>query len=138
MSFPDLRYFVASEFDYPDLMDDTTLIQLDKMRETLPDMIMTINSDYRPGSKGWHGRGKAVDCVIRYRATRQPVPIVRQFLIAVRFLWGGIGFYPFWPGPGLHLDTRPMTRYSRRPLWWRDAIGKYHYNIEEAFKCLVG
>lgn len=131
MSFPDLRHFVASEFKYPDLMDETTLKQLDSMRDTLNDMIITINSDYRPGSKGWHGRGKAVDCVIRYRDTRQPVPIVKQFIIASRFLWGGIGFYPYWKDPGLHLDTRPMFRFDRRALWWRDQHGTYHYSVED-------
>lgn len=129
--FSKIKHFSPSEFKYPHLMDETTLIQLDSMRDTLNGMIITINSDYRPGDKGWHGCGKAVDCVIRYRDTRQPVPIAIQFGIAVKFFWTGIGIYPFWNAPGLHLDTRPLHRFDRRPIWWRDKDGDYHYDLEE-------
>jgi hypothetical protein len=74
-----------------------------------------------------HYMGKAVDCVIRDAATRQPFPIVEQFLMALGWCWSGIGFYPHWHSPGLHLDTRPVTRMMPRALWWRDAEGFYHH-----------
>jgi len=131
MSFPDLKHFSKSEFRYPDLMDWTTLRQLDSMRDSLKGMIITINDGYRPCSKGWHGHGKAIDCVIRYRATREPLPIATQLGIAMKFFWSAIGIYPFWNAPGLHLDTRPLSRFDRRPMWWRDKNGEYHYNLEE-------
>lgn len=135
MAFPKLKHFVASEFEYPNLIDETTLRQLDSMRDTLKGKVITINSDYRPGDKGWHGRGKAIDCVIRYRDTRQPLPIAEQLGIAIKFFWSAIGIYPFWNNPGLHLDTRPLGRFDRRPMWWRDKDGEYHYNLE-AILCL--
>ena len=131
MSFPNLKHFKPEEFQYPELLDETLLIQLDSMRDSRDDIIITINCDYRPGDKGFHGIGKAIDCVIRETVSQAPWNILRQFVFANRFLWGGIGFYPFCNTPGLHLDIRPMTRFGRRPLWWRDKEGNYHYDVEQ-------
>jgi len=137
VSFPKLNHFTAEEFSYPELLDETLLIQLDSMRDSRDDIIITINCDYRLNDKGFHGKGKAVDCVVRDAITKAPWNILRQFAFANRFLWGGIGFYPFWNAPGLHLDVRPMLRFGRRPLWWRDEKETYHYDLEDDLSWLV-
>lgn len=121
-----IRHFKPSEFDYPDLIKDSTILMLDSMREHEKGIIITINSDYRPGDPGYHGKGMAVDCVIRNTQTKDPLPIIKQFIMASRYFWSAIGFYPYWNEPGLHLDTRPMTRFARRATWWRDRDGRDH------------
>ena len=140
-NFKGVRHFSPDEFRYPELMDSQTIHLLDRMRDiegARRNIIITINCDYVPPSSGGHApnsmhyRGKAVDCVIRDGRSRRPLPVVEQFLIAIRYQWTGIGFYPFWDDPGLHLDTRPGTRFSPRSMWWRDADGHYKA-VEEYF-----
>lgn len=126
--FPDLKHFKASEFEHPDEIDITLLAMLDGMRDEegpREGIIITVNSDYRPGDVGWHGRGKALDIVIRNSITGDPLPVFKQFLIASRYLFGGIGFYPFWNSPGIHIDNRPRTLYKPTAVWWRDQNGAY-------------
>ena len=125
-----MRHFLPIEFSYPDLMDDHTLNMLDEMRDQEQGIYITINTDYRPGDPRWHGKGKALDLVIRSQATREALPLLQQFLIANRYLWTGIGVYPYWNTPGLHVDTRPMRVYGRKAFWWRDAEGKYRNILE--------
>jgi len=48
--------------------------------------------------------------------------LLDQWLWAERFPWQGIGLYPFWRVPGLHLDLGPRAYPGR---WWRDAVGTY-------------
>jgi len=39
---------------------------------------------------------------------------------------GGIGIYPHWHNPGLHIDVRPSDHYASGARWWRDRYGGYH------------
>lgn len=95
-----LKYFKPSEFQYPEKMDDELLIYLDMLREEV-DKPIIIHSDYRPGDKGQHGLGLAVDIHIK------DMNVIDQFLCAERTgLFKGIGVYPRWNNPGLHLDIR--------------------------------
>ena len=65
----------------------------------------------------FHGLGMAVDLHI------SGMNIIDQFIAASRFPeFTGIGIYPNWNNPGLHLDIRQT---SFRALWWRDSEGKY-------------
>lgn len=138
----EIRYFTREEFNHPDKLEVCALIQLDSMRHEeglRRDIIITINEDFAltgHSEKSRHKFGDAFDLVIRLRKTRKSLPVVIQFQIALRYNWTGIGFYPFWTDPGLHVDTRPMTRFMRRALWWRDEAGKYH-NIESYFRRLI-
>lgn len=120
-----LRHFKPEEFKYPDSVDDQTLLLLDHMRDHERGIYITINSDYRPGDPKWHGKGKALDIVIWDVETRKPLPLIQQFLIASRYMWTGIGVYPFWNTPGIHVDTRPMAVSGWKALWWRDKDGNY-------------
>jgi len=54
------------------------------------------------------------------------------WVTALRFtVWGGVGLYPFWSTPGLHLDTRDAVG-GQRVLWWVDKAGTYRYLRTEA------
>lgn len=95
-----LKYFKPSEFKYPEKMSDELLIYLDKLREVVDNPII-IHSDYRPNDKGQHGLGLAVDIHIKN------MHVIDQFLCAEKTgLFKGIGVYPTWNNPGLHLDIR--------------------------------
>ena len=52
--------------------------------------------------------------------------IREQFIIAIRFPFTGIGLYPYWNNPGLHLDIRQLQIQLHKAMWWRDAGGDYH------------
>jgi len=65
-----------------------------------------------------HYEGRAVDLHF------EGVHLFDQFLEATRFPFTGIGVYPFWKKPGLHLDNRILKdRCGKR--WWRDKDGEY-------------
>ena len=111
--------------------------EVDKMNEDTLNMVNTmcqyavklyswkhqINSSYREGDTGQHGDGRAIDMVF-YKKIPGDIDIMRQFIFALRFNWGGVGFYPYWNTPGIHVDMRPFDYY--RKLWWRDKKGRYH------------
>lgn len=128
--FPKLKHFKSNEFTHPELMDERTLILVDTMRDTEPGIVVTINCDFRFNDPKWHGKGKALDLVIRDAKTFQGLPLIVQFMIANRYLWTGIGLYPYWNTPGLHLDTRPITIFGRKSMWWRDKDGLYRSMLE--------
>ena len=131
-----LKHFRPEEFHRPDKLNPDALRLLDAMRDSVDgEVIVTINADYAESGhtpNSWHYKGRAFDLVIRDAKTHEPLPVIKQFLIAVRFNWGGIGVYPFWRSPGLHLDNRPLSLTDRRAMWWRNEEGKYR-PIEEFF-----
>ena len=82
-----------------------------------------INSDYRSSGTGQHPKGRAVDIVF-YERKPGDVDVLTQFFFALRFNGlMGVGFYPFWNTPGIHVDTRQNVKY--KALWWLDKDGKY-------------
>lgn len=100
MNWEKIRYFKPSEFNYPYKMSEELIIALDALREYV-DKPIIIHSDYRPGDSGQHGKGLAVDIHIKN------MHVIDQFLCAERMgLFKGIGVYPRWNNPGLHLDVR--------------------------------
>jgi len=83
-------------------------------------------SGHSPNS--YHYKGMAVDLHF------EGLNLLDQFIIASRWDFGGIGVYPFWKNPGLHVDIRPIPeKYTKEARWWRDAAGKYHPLSREAF-----
>ena len=131
-----LKHFRPEEFHHPDKLNPDALRLLDAMRDSIDGQaVITINADYDEkghAPNSWHYRGRAFDLVIRDAETHRPLPVIKQFLIAVRFGWKGIGVYPFWKSPGLHLDNRPLSSTDRRAMWWRNEEGEYR-PIEEFF-----
>ena len=137
-----IRHFEPSEYTHPDRMDSMAVQMMDAMRHEEDlyrrkagknGIIITLDETYalRPKNpKSQHPKGKAQDAVIRDAVTREPLDVFEQFLIASRYFWTGIGFYPFWNNPGIHVDTRTLSIYQRRATWWRDKDGKY-LNVEQ-------
>lgn len=99
---------------------------LDKFREYLGKPII-INCGYSTTghtSKSFHYKGMAVDIHIKN------MHVVDQFLAAERFdEFNGIGLYPNWHNPGLHLDIRPKTAKKNYDARWLGIIknGKMTY-----------
>jgi hypothetical protein len=61
---------------------------------------------------GWHPKGLAVDIHI------EGMSLIDQFIVASRFpVFRGIGVYPWWNNPGLHLDRRTYNPQGPRALW---------------------
>ena len=114
-----VKYFKPSEFKHPDKLDPLLIYSLDALR-TAAGRPITINSDYREGDKGQHGAGRAVDVVIH------GLPVLDQFFIAEKTrLFAGIGIYPHWNTPGIHVDIRPLQPHEPGARWARDAAGNY-------------
>ena len=114
-----VKHFEPSEFEHPDKVDPLLIYSLDALREAAGRPIK-INSDFRPGDKGQHGAGRAVDIVIK------GLHVVDQFLIAEKTrLFAGIGTYPYWNTPGIHVDIRPLQPHEQGARWARDKAGFY-------------
>ena len=144
--FTRLKWFAPHEkgmegFEHVEL---DLMLRVDAMRDYEGERdgwVFIVNETYRPFNPmapfTYHGfkagdeiRCKAIDGVMVDRATRRPLPLLRQWAIAERWIEGGIGLYPFWerggrPFPGLHLDTREHRPFERHARWWRDAAGNY-------------
>ena len=66
------------------------------------DKPIIIHSSYREGDPRYHGKGEAVDIHIK------GISLLCAYALANESgLFGGIGVYPKWNNPGLHLDMRP-------------------------------
>lgn len=116
----DIKYFKKSEFNNPDLMQRSTVFLIDEFREFVGASII-INDDARIGSgKSQHYFGKAVDIVI------VGLNVLDQYLMAEKFgKFKGIGIYPHWNRPGLHLDNRGGD--PGRWLAYKSDDGKQRY-----------
>jgi len=101
-------------------LDPVLLEALDRWRDRLGHPVI-IHLDGllapRPGRVSQHPLGRAVDCHVL------GVPLLDAWLEAERIPeFRGIGLYPGWVTPGLHLDTRAERDRAR---WWQDATGLY-------------
>ena len=116
-----VRHFKKSEnWGDPDKMNPLLIYSLDALRE-LAHSIIIINRGYCPNDPGsTHKDGDAADVVIT------GFSVMDQFLLAEKTrLFSGIGVYPFWNRPGLHLDVRQLRANQHAPRWGRNAAGVY-------------
>lgn len=114
-----VRHFERSEFSHPDKLDPLLIYNLDALRVAAGKPII-INNDYRAGDPGQHGLGRAADIVI------VGLSVVDQFLIAEKTrLFAGIGIYPHWNRPGIHVDIRTLQPHEPGARWARDIAGNY-------------
>ena len=114
-----VRYFKRHEFHDADKLNPLLIYSLDALRHAAGKPIK-INSDYRPGDPGQHGLGKAADIVI------SGFSVVDQFLIAEKTrLFSGIGIYPYWNSPGIHVDIRTLKPHEPGARWARNEKGVY-------------
>lgn len=126
-TFPVLKHFSKEEFkdDYRKIAWESA-IMLDAMRDASGHSCV-IHVAWEDGGHDFadsahYGdeihKATAIDCHF------VGMSLLEQWLLAERFPWSGIGLYPYWQSPGLHLDLK-----SRNGLeggrWWRDLAGKY-------------
>ena len=117
-----IKHFKPEEFNYPDEFINNggfvLLQKLDEFREFVGKPII-IHSDFRPGDKGQHGKARAVDIHVK------GMHVIDQFLCAEKSgLFTGIGIYPNWNNPGLHLDIRILKEGEAYHRWgcWQTPI----------------
>lgn len=98
-----VHYFKPEEFGAID-MDGILIYTLDNMRKFVNKKVI-IHCGYEERTTGgYHPKKCAVDLHI------EGLNVIDQFLVACRFdNFNGIGIYPYWNSPGLHLDTRPKN-----------------------------
>lgn len=129
-----VRWFSVDEFTDVEKMYIPFLQTLDEFREYVgyPIKIHESNPEksnvHVPDSS--HYIGRAVDCSCK------DVPLWDFFLAASRFpQFTGIGVYPHWNSPGLHLEMRDDV--ARRKYWWRNQDGLYRaitaLNLRDVF-----
>ena len=108
-------------------MDGILIYTLQQMRNYVNRPII-IHCGYEPRATGYHPKKCAVDLHIK------GIHVVNQFLIASRFdNFNGIGVYPNWNRPGLHLDTRPKNKkFDSDSRWGCLEPGKYEC-LDRAF-----
>lgn len=79
-----------------------------------------IHSGYRREGGGFHPRGMAADIHI------EGLGLVDQYLAAERFAeFGGIGVYPYWNNPGIHVDVRVGEVGLPAARWGSTSRGVY-------------
>lgn len=130
------RYFSDSGdpgFNGISNMNHGLMLMLDEFRHQLKHPLY-INSGFRPNGrkKSKHYRGLAVDIVcpsMKLKDFHHAALKFQHYDLYYLKEYGypyksfdGIGLYPFWNTPGLHLDLQ------RSPLkWYRDSTKKYIY-----------
>ena len=112
-----IKWFGPGEnWGNPERMDSLLIFYLDKLREFIGHKIII-----HCGTQGNHTElsyhytipCKATDC------HAEGMSLLDFYLAAERFDFGGIGVYPTWHFPGLHLDTRPIEVNSPGARWGR-------------------
>lgn len=107
-----IKYFSPNEkWGDPNKMSYELLILLDNLREYL-DKPIIIHCGYEDRkNSSYHCKGMAVDCHC------SNINLLDFYTEASRFSFGGIGVYPWWNKPGLHLDVRREDNIIYRSLW---------------------
>jgi len=124
-----IRYFRREEFiKDPDKVEWDVVLLMDEMRAAagVPIHIHVAWDDgghIADSSHYTHAREFSTAVDFNF----QGWPLLQQWLFAERFPWLGIGIYPYWDHPGLHVDLQRIGRdhihLGRR--WWQDANGSY-------------
>lgn len=115
-----VKHFEREEFvKNPDRVDEELVLLLDEMREFAgkPFKVHVAWDDSGHVNDSAHYSGHAVD------GHFEGLALLDQWLLAERFPWTGIGIYPFWSNPGLHLELIAGRHAGTR--WWRDSEGDY-------------
>lgn len=127
----DIDDFAPVEFGAVD-MSKILVYTLQDMR-TYTGRIVNVHSGYRPGSTGYHPLKMAADIDI------EGLHVIDQYLIAERFdAFNGLGVYPLWNRPGLHVDVRLKSKAAYDSRWGRFEPGNYVKLDYEFFKKIMG
>jgi len=125
------RDFSPDEFGSED-MDEVLIFTIQQMRTYIKRKI-NVHSGFREGDPKWHGKKKAADIDI------EGMNVIDQYLLAERFdKFNGIGVYPSWNRPGIHVDVRPHSKLSVDSRWGCFEVGVYVPLNYEFFRQVVG
>jgi len=116
-----IRYFSPREnWGDPEKIEFRLVFLLDCLRQFIGCPIIIHCGTQGTHTKGsYHYVGKAVDC------HAVGISLLDFYLAAERFPFGGIGVYPYWNNPGLHLDIRPLPGKRRPEARWGRVNGEY-------------
>jgi uncharacterized protein YcbK (DUF882 family) len=113
-----IKYFSKNEnWGDPNKVDAYLVQALDALRGMVnkPIVIHCAYDESGHATNSQHYKGKAADIHI------VGMDAVDQLLAAEKIgLFNGIGIYPFWNNPGLHVDVRTVPA-----RWARDKKGNY-------------
>jgi uncharacterized protein YcbK (DUF882 family) len=134
-----LKYFHRKEaWGSPTNMDFRLLWLLDQVRKEIKFKFVIHEGFAINGHapKSFHRKGMAVDFHV------VGCSLYDAYKIFSGFWWfGGIGIYPYWNNPGIHLDLGPsiMWKYCHkiRRIWIRDQNKKYFYGIKNINKIML-
>lgn len=122
MTYPDwdqIPNFSPKEFGAT-TMSKLLIYTIQDMRNYVEKRKIYIHSGYRKGNRGYHPLAMAADLYI------EGLHVIDQFLIAERFdAFNGIGVYPNWRNPGIHVDVRPYTKEGIDSRWGCFKAGEY-------------
>lgn len=115
-----VKFFKPTEaWGNPDKLNPALVYALDALR-AMTGRKITINNAYRAGDDKEHGKGNAADIVI------EGLSVIDQLIAAERTrLFTGIGIYPYWNKPGLHVDVRDLKPGEHGARWARNEKGVY-------------
>ena len=127
-----LKYFNPKEsWGDPERINPRLLILLDALREYIKvPIIIHCGTQGKHSANSYHYKGMAVDCHAK------GINLFDFYLAAERFYFTGIGVYPEWNNPGLHLDIRPCDVGCPQARWGR-VDGEYVPLNSEFFKKYV-
>ncbi|KKM98698.1 hypothetical protein LCGC14_1155440 [marine sediment metagenome] len=107
-----------------DNMDGWLVLNLDALRRFVNKPII-IHAGYATrghAKNSQHYLGAAADFHI------EGMGLFAQYEAAQRFKFTGIGVYPFWSNPGLHVDVRPLKVHAQvepGARWVKNEAGVY-------------
>lgn len=132
--WPQLNHFNIRENwgDYRRI-DIRLLWGLDRVRRDLGRKIH-INCAYEESGhaeKSFHKIGMAVDFVVAPLDKNNALDMYSLYTTILSMWHGGVGVYPFWNTPGLHLDL------GEDRTWVRDKDGVYHSDSGKIYNILV-
>ena len=122
-----IKHFSPSEnFGDPSRMSYKLLLLLDNLREFIGRPIIIHCGYEERNNNSYHCRGMAIDC-------HSDIGLFNFYTAASRFDFTGLGVYPWWNNPGLHLDIRPIETLGNRSLWGSTSAGVYTPLTQELF-----
>lgn len=126
--------FKMAEFNEPMMMDQDLMFKLDTMRTWVgrPFIIHVSYATEGHSEDSTHYYGKAVD------GHFEGLTIAEQYVYAEAFNWQGLGVYPYWHKPGIHVDNRLIGPTEKAARWWRDRDGTYKALLPDTVKELYG
>jgi hypothetical protein len=118
-SYANVKHFQPREVGQAEKMNLLFMARLDFLRE-VTGVPIDVNEAYatdghQDDPPSFHYSGMAADIVIRHYSLEE------MFQWAILCGFTGVGIYPHWNTPGIHVDIRPIV--DRVATWMRNEHG---------------